>query len=46
MTRQQKGFKGMEQGALHELLGGWVWMKLVNIHILLYSPSLTVATLS
>jgi hypothetical protein len=30
MIEQQKGFKGTEQGALYELPGGWVWMKLVD----------------
>ncbi len=30
MTGQQKGFKGIEQGTLYKLSGGWVWMKLVD----------------
>ena len=30
MIEQQKAFKGTEQGALYELLGGWVWMMLVD----------------
>ena len=40
MIEQQKGVKGTEQSALHELPGGWVWTKLGAIIAFEYGKGL------